>query len=223
MILAIASAFVLGCASSLHCAAMCGPLVSLLQPRALQGAAAYHAGRITTYSILGAMAGATAFSVSIAGVHEWVTLISAFAAFVSTIAASAGRIPRLPSRVCARPAALAMEWIRRRRTHSSFLFGAANGLLPCGMVMLALLTAFMQTNATSGALVMAAFGAGTAPGLWLAATGFARAQRQSSSLWPRVASLVVLAVAMVIAGQKIERRITGHAERAAVSSGHHHR
>ena len=48
---------------SLHCAAMCGPLACLAAGRGRNGAAfgshvAYHAGRLISYAMLGAAAGA---------------------------------------------------------------------------------------------------------------------------------------------------------------------
>ncbi len=58
-----------------HCAAMCGPLVgsiavasgSLGPRRAVGGQLAYHAGRVTTYAVLGGAMGLTGSFVDVAG------------------------------------------------------------------------------------------------------------------------------------------------------------
>jgi sulfite exporter TauE/SafE len=47
-----------------------------------------------------------------------------------------------------------------------FLLGAANGLLPCGMVYLALAGALNTTQIISGVVFMAMFGLGTLPPLF---------------------------------------------------------
>jgi len=66
------AAFLLGLAGSLHCAAMCGPLVLAITAARRQNPAepgtrfnqgemihsfAYHGGRLVTYSFLGAVSG----------------------------------------------------------------------------------------------------------------------------------------------------------------------
>jgi hypothetical protein len=66
------------------------------------------------------------------------------------------------------------------------------GLLPCGLVLTALLAAFAAGTLWSGALTMLAFGLGTWPALlgvgWLARRGLPR-----TSPWPRqAAALIVL-------------------------------
>ena len=60
----------LGVVSCLHCAQMCGPIV-LCVGRAAADHLAYNAGRIFTYSALGALAGAAGQGVvRLAGVEE---------------------------------------------------------------------------------------------------------------------------------------------------------
>ncbi|MFX0591063.1 sulfite exporter TauE/SafE family protein, partial [Glaesserella parasuis] len=52
--------FALGLAGSLHCVQMCGPLVLSLDLQghpSFVGHVRYHAGRVITYTILGALAG----------------------------------------------------------------------------------------------------------------------------------------------------------------------
>jgi sulfite exporter TauE/SafE len=73
------------------------------------------------------------------------------------------------------------------------------GLLPCGLVLTALLTALVAGSPWNGALAMLAFGAGTWPALlgmgWLARRGLARLP-----VWPRqVAALIVLLVGVQMA------------------------
>src|SRR5262245_50275664 len=64
---ALGAAFLAGLTGGVHCAAMCGPLVGVScggragptgQSRWLGRALAYNAGRITSYSVAGALTGA---------------------------------------------------------------------------------------------------------------------------------------------------------------------
>src|SRR5579875_1466174 len=74
----LVSLFVVGLVGSVHCAAMCGGIVSALSlaparvagsvPASLANVAAYNAGRIASYSVAGALAGgAAATAGSLAG------------------------------------------------------------------------------------------------------------------------------------------------------------
>src|ERR1039457_5915089 len=64
--------FVLGLVSSLHCVQMCGPIVlafslPLSRPEALRAHVQYNAGRILTYALLGALAGAVGGGIGMLG------------------------------------------------------------------------------------------------------------------------------------------------------------
>jgi sulfite exporter TauE/SafE len=59
----------------------------------------------------------------------------------------------------------------RASTAPQFLFGVANGFLPCGLVYSALSIPVALARPIPGALAMLAFGAGTLPALTAAALG----------------------------------------------------
>ena len=74
------TAFLLGFVGSAHCAGMCGPLALALPPTGrsrvtfVSGRAAYNAGRILTYALLGALFGLLGQSLVLAGLQRWVSL-----------------------------------------------------------------------------------------------------------------------------------------------------
>ncbi|HEX9047786.1 MAG TPA: sulfite exporter TauE/SafE family protein, partial [Verrucomicrobiae bacterium] len=74
-------AIALGVLGSLHCAAMCGPLLLALpvssgQPgRFLAGRMVYQLGRISTYCLLGVIAGLLGKSVFVAGLQRWISIV----------------------------------------------------------------------------------------------------------------------------------------------------
>src|SRR6185312_1216453 len=74
-------AIALGLLGSLHCAAMCGPLMLALPVppggpgRFVMGRVVYQAGRILTYCLLGAAAGLIGKSLFLAGMQRWLSIV----------------------------------------------------------------------------------------------------------------------------------------------------
>lgn len=67
MIALLATIFVTSLAGSLHCLAMCGPLVGLVGEHSLRLAGVHALGRLLTYVTLGAAAGLVGGAVNLAG------------------------------------------------------------------------------------------------------------------------------------------------------------
>lgn len=159
----------LGLLGSLHCVAMCGPLMLALPSapggagRHVAGRLLYQLGRVTTYGLLGVAAGLAGKSIFVIGVQRWVSIALGVAIlagfFLSKRMAVATPVVRLVARL--RQAMGAQ--LQRRGIISLALLGALNGLLPCGLVYAALATAVTQGSVLSGVMFMALFGAGTLP------------------------------------------------------------
>lgn len=165
--------FLLGLLGSLHCLGMCGPLAMALPTpetapvRYLLGRAVYNLGRVVTYSTLGLLFGWIGRTLVLAGIQQGLSLGIGFALLLAVFLG-----PRMAPRFASR------RWIHspvdrlkrslvnllgRRSVVSLLLIGVLNGLLPCGLVYVALAGAAATGNAWQGALYMAAFGAGTFP------------------------------------------------------------
>ncbi len=158
-----------------------------------------HAGRITTYMLLGAVMGAVGATVwrqdylplqrwlyaagsmmlVITGLwllrgrvmrSDWIERLASLAA-VHVVQRARAMAGRLPMRLRSTPRAAPL--LRR------YGMGLAWGLVPCGMVYGALALALLAGNAVSGALVMGAFGLGTLPNL-LVISGLSGYLRQLS-------------------------------------------
>src|SRR5689334_20240545 len=76
------TAFLLGTVGSLHCAAMCGPLV-LAVPAPAPGKAAfvtsrviYNFGRVMIYAVLGLLFGTIGKSLRLAGLQRWLSILT---------------------------------------------------------------------------------------------------------------------------------------------------
>ena len=187
---ALIAAFLVGLFGGLHCAAMCGgwlSIVALRGPRASaplvprrvlawrEGAA--HAGRLTTYVLLGAALGAsggTVLAVAVAppqrGLYVAANVFLLILALeLATRAFRAPFLERAGLAVFSRVLPSVRALAARDDGIARFGLGAVWGLTPCALVYGVLPVALLSGDALSGASVMLAFGLGTLPNL-LAAT-----------------------------------------------------
>jgi sulfite exporter TauE/SafE len=159
----------LGVAGSVHCLAMCGPLV-LVAARGAgpRHAAFYHAGRILLYVLLGTIAGLVGSTLALAGlgrvvaVAAGVLLMAGAAAHQQFLNAAAGS---RWSAAVARPLVALHRWGSGHPIAGPLATGALNGLLPCGLTYAAVTAAVALGSASAAAAFMAGFGAGTTPAL----------------------------------------------------------
>jgi uncharacterized protein len=165
----LGAAFVAGLLGSPHCIGMCGTFAILCGNR-LTDALFWHLGRMTTYALLGALAGA--FGGLMPG-PSWVAAVVSLALMLWFAAALAGLVPEprvsIPglSRLGAAVSGTANPAAR-------YAFGIVIGFLPCGLVYATLGIAVASGAPLAGALAMAAFGLGTAPLLSAFALGLRR-------------------------------------------------
>lgn len=159
-----------------HCVGMCSPFVLLVaknygEPRRspLVAQAWYAAGRISTYAMLGAIAGALGSVVEIAGRLIGLQKMAAAAAGVALIVTA---ILSLTDRGSVEGAIHGgwfnrmMSVVRTRFPGHPLVFGLFLGLLPCGLLYTAVVAAVARGSALDGAIALTAFGAGTMPTLF---------------------------------------------------------
>ncbi len=194
MLAAILSGLVMGLASSLHCAGMCGPIGCAmlmsngqLDPR--RALLVAEAGKLAAYTLLGA-----AFGIFGAGVYGVLNLQiahkvlqwSASLTIVWMGLATLGLVPAMAGldRVFA-PAAAAVGGLRARWTGSGYgglaVAGLVWGAMPCAMVYMALFNSVLSGSWVNGAAMMAAFGLGTVPAVTLSVLGLMRVRRLGST------------------------------------------
>lgn len=179
-----------------HCVGMCSAVVILFDRQPVfQNRFAWvlaHAGRVTTYSLLGLVFGGFGQTLwSFDNLQAALSILFALIAFY-TASAFIGLTPS-PELLFT---SLTQRWGRAIRAFqsaslpASYLLGLLWGLLPCGLVLTALVTAIASKSAVNGALNMFVFGIATIPSLfavkWLA-------NKSNSRTWSRgFASLVMM-------------------------------
>ena len=164
-----AIAFALGLLGSLHCAAMCGPLMLALPiapggpARFIAGRTLYQVGRITTYTLLGILAGLIGKSVFLVGLQRWLSISLGVLILIGFLFSKRAALSAPVVRLVARLKTAMSAQLRQRSLRSLTLLGMLNGLLPCGLVYVALAGAVSQGALLRGIAYMACFGLGTAP------------------------------------------------------------
>lgn len=161
---------IMGLAGSLHCVGMCGPL-ALSLPLGNAGwwnrffsALAYNTGRTATYFTMGALLGWTGSRLVLMGYQQ---AFSITAGVIVLLLLIAGRhLPSLPVFTAFQTKLkkhLASFLKKGHTVLNLFIFGILNGLLPCGLVYMAVASALIIGGPVESGIFMASFGLGTLP------------------------------------------------------------
>lgn len=206
----VAAVLVASIVGSPHCAGMCGPFVCFYAagPRAtLRSHAAYNLGRLASYVLLGALAGALGARLNaageLAGVSRAAAVVSGtlmMAWGLSQIAAAGGvRLPAIGA-----PPALQRAFggaLQRLHAQPASVRAAATGLLttllPCGWLYAFVATAAGTGSAVTGMTVMAAFWMGTLPALVAVGAGVQRVAGPLARRLPVISAAVLVALGLL--------------------------
>ena len=167
------AAAMLGLAGSLHCVGMCGP-IALALPRPpgstqslLAGRLLYNLGRALTYAAMGAVFGLLGQSLLLAGWQRGLSITAGvlILAYVLSTWLGKGRwsLESAALRFIAPVQHTLGRLLKRTSTGGLLAVGLLNGLLPCGLVYVALAGAAATGSAWGGAGFMFIFGLGTLP------------------------------------------------------------
>ena len=182
----------LGLASGVHCMGMCGGVVAAFSVRGPRDAprspslpmlALFNLGRISSYALAGAVAGAVGsaggYASSVVGVQTalylfanvMLVLIGLHLAGISPLLA---RLEVIGGPVWRRIQPHAARFLPADTPLRALVAGSRWGWLPCGLVDGMLVTAVASGSIAGGALTMLAFGLGTVPNLMLAGMALVR-------------------------------------------------
>jgi len=166
-----ALAFFTGLFGSLHCVAMCGPLVMALpvngysQWYALLQRILYQSGRMLTYSLFGILFGLLGQSFNLLGLQQVISITTGIILIITALAHFSKRrftgMERFQLKLIS---PLSNRMVKLLvKPYGGFFAGMLNGILPCGMVYLALAGAVNAGSVLAGAEYMFFFGLGTTP------------------------------------------------------------
>lgn len=239
--------FLAGLAGSLHCIGMCGPIltaiagvdrraeitvngqsVSQRASRAAHDLLWYHAGRISTYAMLGALAGALGATIReaiwLGQLQGWLGFATGLIAFfvagillfkpVTSCSNALELTPR--NRSLAGAFALLRSLAQQKSPSSRFLLGAIMGFIPCGLVYIMLAAVAATGHPLAASLGMIAFGLGTLPAL----TGVILAVRLVPIRWRKHGNRAAMLMALVVGSMFLWRSWPAHAHGGAPLDQH---
>lgn len=225
----VASVFVAALLGSVHCAAMCGSFACLASggtatAGAARSGAAYNGGRLVAYAMLGLLAGAAGAGLDRAGAVAGIARPAAMVAGtllilwgLATLLSTFGvRLPALAvPPVLARVIARGVRAVQHLPpTVRALTLGLLTAALPCGWLYAFVATSAAAGSAPAGALVMAAFWAGTLPMMTAVGLG---AQRVLGPFRRRLPALSA-AVMVILGGLTVAGRFVAPAQHHAMGA-----
>ncbi|MFN5647982.1 MAG: sulfite exporter TauE/SafE family protein [Sphingobacteriales bacterium] len=213
-------AFILGLVSSLHCVGMCGPLAMMVpgsKPvagkhnlRSIGLPFLYNLGRASTYALFGLLFGLVGRGFAWFGWQQKISVALGIIILISVL------VPGLIKHT--HPINQAVQQIMNRvrtgmsrllfqgKPGSVYVFGLLNGLLPCGMVYMALAGAIATGDALKGAGFMFVFGLGTLPAMWSVSifSGLIRQELRikARKIYPAV--MAVIGILLILRGLNLD-------------------
>lgn len=209
---ALIGGLVIGILGSLHCVGMCGPLaLSIPFPRNSStarslGILVYNLGRVFTYTLIGIILGWIGSQFSVFGLQQLLSVILGILLLLAGITAVLKtrlfRVPGLQNLWNKAFGKGFTKLFQNANYPSLFIIGVLNGLLPCGLVYMALAGALAMGDIKLSAVFMFGFGLATLPAMM--AISFAGSlmkmqwQRFLKKLSPYV--IIIMAVLLILRG-----------------------
>lgn len=200
-------AFAIGFSSSVHCLGMCGPIIAacnvkLAKPGALSRlffTLQYNAGRLLTYSLLGALAGLVGggfvHSISLVFLQKGVAILAG----IIIILIGFSLLNLIPGRHVLEGGPLwETVWFQKASAAlfanpvNGFPAGLFMGLLPCGMVYALLAKAASTADALQGGFLMLSFGTGTLPAMITAGLASRFLDKARGSMLLKISCLLII-------------------------------
>jgi sulfite exporter TauE/SafE len=209
------AAFIMGSIGSIHCIGMCGPLALSLpvitknHTSRFISTLIYNLGRVVTYSFIGAIFGLIGMSFALFGYQQLLSIILGviiLAFFVIPKQYYIIKNNNAVTRLFEKTRSFLGNLFNRKNYHSVFLIGLLNGLLPCGLVYMAIAGAVSTASVIKSSLFMAFFGFGTIPVMWsIAFFGSAlnmKIRLKIKKLYPYV--MFLMAILLIVRGLGLE-------------------
>jgi len=164
---------IFGLLGSFHCVGMCGPIAFMLpvdrenKANRIIQIGSYHLGRLFTYGIIGLLFSFLGTRLNLFGIQQQVSIAIGILMILAIL---------LPTRIFSKynGSSFMYRWVgkvksglgqalKRKSADNFFTIGFLNGLLPCGLVYMAVFGSVAAGGPWEGAMYMWAFGLGTVP------------------------------------------------------------
>ena len=207
MTVLIITSFLFGFMGSLHCVGMCGPIALSLsfnpafRKQYIKMILLQTAGRISMYMILGTAAGLLGEQIQLGGLQRTVSILTGVAILLLIF---------LPKKLQLKIYSLSgMEWFNQqlkrfwypllesKASYASYIMGLLNGLLPCGLLYLALIASAASGSVLNAVLFMLIFGLATSPALLTIFVSGGYLKKKFQTINRQVISVIAVCMAML--------------------------
>ncbi|MBK6353041.1 MAG: sulfite exporter TauE/SafE family protein [Saprospiraceae bacterium] len=172
MVVFLISALTLGLGSSLHCMGMCGPLVMAMPFQDLNGDVStyrlimYHVGKTLSYAFLGFILGSFGMGFKLLGYQQGFSLFFGVSILIISLFPYITKSTRTyQNKLFGNLSQISASLLKRSGKNSIFYLGVANGLIPCGIVYIALAASVLMYSSLKASVFMMIFGLATIPSL----------------------------------------------------------
>lgn len=166
----------LGLMGSLHCIGMCGPLAITFCNKSdsstrhhLMTGISYNGGRLITYTLLGLVFGLFGSLFLVSGLQKILSITLGILMVLSFLFSinidNKMNSTKIGKVINEKVQTMIRSMLNSSRKYPTLVLGMANGLLPCGLVYLALAGAISTGNLLLGMAFMFVFGLGTFPAM----------------------------------------------------------
>ncbi len=166
----------LGLLTGFHCIGMCGPIALVLPLNnkswgtRILSSLIYNFGRTITYGLMGAVFGIIGAGFSLAGFQRWISIAMGVFMIASVLFPKVNQMLYKgtgDSKIMNSIKKKLSKYFQQASYKSLLITGLLNGLLPCGMVYMALAGAIAVGSFTGSILFMVLFGLGTIPMMFM--------------------------------------------------------
>lgn len=212
----IAAAILLGLAGNLHCLGMCGPIALALPIGKLssgfkRGMALllYNLGRSLTYVLLGIVVGIFGQQIALFGYQQQLSIAIGIMMLIGVALPFIVKHKKFENkwlgRIYLKINSRFQHQLRQKGMTSLLAIGMLNGLLPCGLLYIAVATALATANPIDSALFMFVFSLGTYPVMFLVPMLFNRFRQRVNFNFKMVLSTlsVIVAIMLIVRGSNL--------------------
>jgi len=167
------TAFLFGLLGSFHCVGMCGPIAFILpvdrqnRVKGMWQTFLYHFGRLFSYMLIGILFGLVGSSFQLFGLQQALSIamgvLMLLVVFLPTRVFNKYNFSKPIYRWVGKVKSALGKELKKKRSDTFLSIGVLNGLLPCGLVYMAVFGAIATANPLEGGVYMMFFGLGTVP------------------------------------------------------------
>ena len=206
------TAVTIGLMGSLHCVGMCGPIAMAVplnnhgQGYRILGSFNYLLGKAITYSLLGLFSGTFAKMIELTGFQRYMSLFTGVLILLIFMLQKFGNgtfgLERLNYQWVALLKQQFNKFLKEKNLLSAFLIGLVNGVLPCGLVYIALAGAVGAGGWSQSMFYMFLFGLATMPLMFVLIIFKGKLSSSYKGLFQKIspAFTIILAALLIIRG-----------------------